>query len=345
MHIFPSLAIETWRTLEAMAPWLLFGFLIAGFLSAFVPVETVERHLGGRGLWPVVKAALWGVPLPLCSCSVIPVAASLRHHKAGKGAITAFLLSTPQTGVDSILVTLGLLGPVFAVVRPLLAFLTGIVGGGVVEAFDQESESDASVGQGASSCCCCQGSGRANRVVQALRYGFRVLPGDIAVPLLVGALVAGFLAAVVPPGFFTDRMGSGFSARLLLMAVAIPAYVCATASVPLAAAMIAKGISPGAALVFLVTGPATNAATLGVLWRELGRRTTVIYLLVLAVSALGAGWLVDQLAAERHLPVLHGGHRMMHGLAQTGSAIALLAILVWARATRGKGPGKPIRQT
>jgi uncharacterized membrane protein YraQ (UPF0718 family) len=131
---------EFWEVLGEMAPYLLFGFLVAGILSVYISQKFVERHLGGRGFWAVLKASLFGIPLPLCSCGVIPVAASLRKQGAGKGAVTSFLISTPQTGVDSILVTLSLLGPVYAIFRPVASFIKGVIGGMAVSIFDPEDK-------------------------------------------------------------------------------------------------------------------------------------------------------------------------------------------------------------
>lgn len=130
---------EFWQVLGEMSPYLLFGFLVAGILSAWVPADLIERHLGGRGLWPTLKASLLGIPLPICSCGVIPVAVGLRRHGASRGATTSFLLSTPQTGVDSILVTLGMLGPLYAIYRPIAALVTGVVGGMIVDQVDQRN--------------------------------------------------------------------------------------------------------------------------------------------------------------------------------------------------------------
>ncbi len=279
---------EFWNTLCEMAPYLLFGFLVAGMLSVLVSPALVAKHLGGRGIWPIFKASLFGVPLPLCSCSVIPVAASLRRHGASKGATTAFLLSTPQTGADSIMVTFSLLGPVFAVFRPLAAFLTGLVGGSIVETF---GSSAAQIEPCRDACCC--PTRPQSRLMRVLHYGFVVLPGEIGRPLLLGLVVAGAIAAFIPANFFSETIGTGFLAMVVMMVLGIPVYVCATASVPVAAAMMLKGISPGAALVFLMTGPATNAAAIATLWKVLGKRSALIYLGVVVISALGSGLLMD----------------------------------------------------
>jgi len=329
-----NIVLAFWATLCEMAPYLLFGFLVAGALSVFVSPEVVERHLGGRGIWPVLKASLFGVPLPLCSCGVIPVAASLRRHGSSKGSTTAFLLSTPQTGVDSIMVTWSLLGPVFAVFRPFAAFAAGLVGGSIIEAADGGDGDEID----AEPCTeeCCTHSEDQTRLARALRYGFLVLPRDIGKPLLVGLLVAGAISAFVPDDFFAETIGTGIGAMLVMMLLGIPVYVCATASVPIAAAMIAKGVLPGAALVFLMTGPATNAAAIATLWKMLGKRTALIYLAVVAFTALGSGLLLDYLFNITGVSPGHTGVWMLPGWLKVLSAVMLLAVLGSALLSRPK---------
>ena len=234
-----------WHTLTAMAPYLLFGFFMAGMLSMFISPRLVETHLGGRGIWPIIKASLFGIPLPLCSCSVIPVAASLRRHGAGHGATSAFLISTPQTGIDSILATVSLLGPVFAIFRTLCAFVSGVLGGGIVDLVTPADPPP--VDDCAATCCCSEAKG--NRFMRAMQHGFITLVDDVSGPLLAGLVIAGLISAFVPATLFTEHIGEGLPAMLLMLALGIPIYVCATASIPIAAAMILKGVSPGAALV------------------------------------------------------------------------------------------------
>jgi len=323
-----QIAAGSWETLGAMAPYLLFGFLVAGLLSVLVPPRLVEQHLGGRGPWPVVKAAAFGVPLPLCSCGVIPVAASLRRHGATRGATTAFLLSTPQTGVDSIAVTYSLLGGVFAVFRPIAALVMGIIGGWLVEWLDPARQANG--GEHGPECedeCCAPGEKR-NPLVRIVQYGFVTLPRDIGGSLLIGLAVAGLISAAVPKDYFSQYLGPGLLQMIVMMLVGIPIYVCATASVPIAAVLIAKGISPGAALCFLITGPATNAATITTIWKVMGRRTAVIYLATVAGGALASGILLDLIythtavgAAPQHV------HEMAPGIFEIASSIALLAVL------------------
>ncbi len=290
---------ETWLVLGQMSPYLLFGFLTAGALSVFFTPERVERHLGARGLGSVLKAAALGVPLPLCSCGVIPVSASIRRHGASRGATVSFLLSTPQTGVDSIAATYALLGPVFAVFRPIAAFLTGLIGGAWVEWTDEASasaneEAGVSAGRHAAHGAGCQDACCANKSTQgparrALTYAFLVLPRDIGGSLLFGAVLAGLISALIPANRLHEYLGDGVGSIFIAMAIGIPIYVCATGSVPIAAGLIHAGVSPGAALAFLISGPATNAATIATTWKTLGRRATLIYMATIAASAVGCG--------------------------------------------------------
>jgi len=314
-----------WDTLCDMAPYLLFGFLMAGVLSVVMSSEFIERHLGRGGITSILKASLFGVPLPLCSCSVIPVATSLRKHGASEGATAAFLLSTPQTGVDSIMATLSLLGPIFAVFRPVAAFVAGILGGTLVET-TAPSRADTVEAPKCTEECCSSGNGR-SKLARAFRYGLVTLPREIAGPLIIGLAIAGVISALVPTDFFADKLGKGIVAMLVMMALGIPVYVCATASIPVAAAMMLKGITPGAALVFLMTGPATNAAAIAALWKVLGRRTTVIYLVVVALTALAAGLCLDYLFNVTRASVGQIESWMLPQWVKTSSAIVLLAVL------------------
>lgn len=304
MELLSSILVASWAMLVEMAPYLLLGFSMAGLLSVLISPRWVERHLGNRGLGQIFKASLFGVPLPLCSCGVIPVGASLRQHGAGKGATTAFLLSTPQTGVDSIAVTYALLGPFLAVVRPIAALLTGFLGGGLVYAFDRNGDEPPAAEEATVSCssesgCCEADEGpRRKTILDGLTYGLVTLPRDIGRALIVGILLSGVISALVEPRALESTLGGGILPMLAAIAVGIPLYVCATASTPIALSLIHAGLSPGAALVFLIAGPATNGATVTTLWRVLGRRSVVIFLLTVAIGALATGLAVDALVAS-----------------------------------------------
>ena len=326
-----------------MSPYLLFGFFAAGLLSVLVSSEWIERHLGRAGLASVLKASLLGVPLPLCSCGVIPVAASLRRHGASRGATTAFVISTPQTGVDSILVTLSLLGPVLAVFRPLAAFVTGVVGGQMVTLLGGPAEGPAEPRPRCDDACSSD-EHEAGWLRRAMAYGFVALPRDIGRALLVGVVIAGLLSAVVPDDCFAGAVGSGIGMMLVMMLLGLPVYVCATASVPVAAALISKGISPGAALVFLMTGPATNAAAIATMWRLLGKRATVVYLSVVGLGALACGLLLDQIVAPGAPGAVQPMRHVLPVWLKAASAVALVAVLalaLWPRRRAARDRREP----
>jgi uncharacterized membrane protein YraQ (UPF0718 family)/copper chaperone CopZ len=341
-----EVARETWLVAAQMAPWLLLGFLVAGVLSTVIDPVWLERHLGGRGFGPVLKASAFGVPLPLCSCGVIPVAASLRAHGASRAATTAFLLSTPQTGVDSILITWTMLGPVFAIFRPVVALVTGLVGGGLVQAFVPEPPKAMPPAFPLAPPAAKPRAGAGGRLRAALAYGLITLPADLGRPLLLGVVLAGLIGAVVPPDFVARYAVPGPLSIFMMMIIGIPLYVCATASVPLAAGFIFMGLSPGAALAFLIAGPATNAATLTTIGRVLGRRALGLFLLTIAVGAFASGLLLDALLPwlGRAMPGLEAmpPHHEHASVWSQFAAIALTAIVAhaWWRARRPQPAGQ-----
>ena len=341
-----SVIVDFWATVAEMSPYLLFGFLVAGILSVLISQRLVERHLGGKGIWPLLKASIFGVPLPLCSCGVIPVSMSLHKHGASKGSTIAFLLSTPQTGVDSIFVTLSLLGPVFAIFRPVAAFVTGIVGGILADMFSRspgngqpapaKCTDESSPSKGLDECCGGadpappRGGAENRKIARGLKYGFVTLPQDIGKAMLVGLIIAAVISALVPDGYFAEKLGTGIFAMVVMMFLGIPVYVCATASVPVAAALILKGLTPGAALVFLMTGPATNAASFVTIWKILGRTTAITYLATVAGCAVLSGILLDYIAAGVDFEIVTQPGWMLPAVVKHISAVVLLAVLVFA---------------
>lgn len=290
-----------------MAPYLLLGFLIAGVLHAFVPQNIYSRLLGRNDMRSVVWAALFGVPLPLCSCGVIPTAASMRREGASKAATVSFLISTPQTGVDSIAATASLLGLPFAVLRPVVAFVTALIGGGAVTLMNPEESYQTTANE---SCECevrPRPKGLWGRTVEALRYGFVDMIQDIGKWLVVGLVIAGLITVLVPDGFFVRLNDYPLLNMLVVLAIAAPMYLCATGSVPIAAALMLKGLSPGAALVLLMAGPATNMAAIMVIGKVLGRRTLAVYLGSIVVGALGFGLMIDYLLPAEWFAVSDAG--------------------------------------
>lgn len=343
METVISIFTGAWATACAMAPYLLFGFLAAGILSVFLSPPFILRHLGGNGMLPTVKASLFGVPLPLCSCSVLPVAVSLQKSGASTPAAVSFLLSTPQTGVDSIFVTYSLLGGVFAIFRPLVAFITGIIGGSLVRVSHAHTP-EKSAADIATHCAICaannisdrpekHGHSWAEKIRAIAIYAFYTLPQDIAKPLLIGLLIAGVIGAIVPDDFFATHLAPGLPSMLAMMVVGVPLYICSTSSVPIAAALIAKGLSPGAALVFLVTGAATNAAGISVIWRTMGTRVVGVYLFTVAFSALISGFLLDALftlpGIEAYTPLCHDDHISPWSMGAAIVLFIILAVNIW----------------
>jgi hypothetical protein len=283
---------KIYHTYLEIAPYLFIGLFFAGILHIFFKKDFVAKHLGKNNFFSVVKASVIGVPLPLCSCGVIPTALYLRKQKASKGATISFLISTPQTGVDSIIATYGMLGPVFAIFRPLAAFVTGIVGGSLANLLHKNNHFDEI--EDKSHCDACEVNVEEKhslfyKIKNMFQYAFGEFLDDISLQLLVGISIAGFISYIVPDEFFVRYGGQGFVGMLLMIAVGIPLYVCATSSIPIAASFIMKGISPGAAFVFLVAGPATNAATITLIGRALGKKIVGIYLATIAVFALLGG--------------------------------------------------------
>lgn len=336
MKYLTDILKEFWTILAEMSPYLLFGFAVAGLISAFISADTVRRHLGKSSFWAVVKASLFGVPLPLCSCGVLPVTISLQKSGASKGACVAFLLSTPQTGVDSIFVTYSLLGIVFAVIRPVMAFVTGLVGGVAANLIDGKPIPPQAEQK---KCCCCNSGqkqtdtdtpqqGAAVRIYNGLKYGFVTLPKDSASAMLIGLIAAALLTAVIPDDFFSRNLGSGPLSLLVMACVGMPIYVCSSASVPIAAAMILKGLSPGAALVFLMSGPAANSASLAIVWKQFGPKVAVTYIATILICSIGSGMFVNYLAFDAGVPVLSHSMFMLPVWLRNISAAALLILLV-----------------
>lgn len=363
-----------------MAPWLLLGFLFAGLFALFFTPEKVRRHLGGKGLLPVLKAVLLGVPLPLCSCGVVPLAAAMRSSGASRGATAAFFISTPQTGIDSMVATFSLLGWLAGVLRPVLAIVTGLVGGVLIGRLADRDDSQDSAGIEAEhapaehggcccsdegtvpaahrdgdgccsdegkpagehgGCCCSGGGGTARRpgllgaVRYMLWYGFVRTPRMVASSLLLGLVIATLIQMFVPDDFGASVIrGNAWVEMVAVIAFSLPLYVCSTGAIPIAATLVLKGISPGAALVFLIAGPATNSAMVASMVRILGGRATLVYLAVLAVVTVTAGVVINALGLSLGggtvLPTAAAGHdACCLTLFQRLSGAVLLVLLGW----------------
>lgn len=279
--------------LNEMSPYILLGFFIAGLMHAFVPQKTFAHHLAGTDWRAVVKSAAIGIPLPLCSCGVLPTAIAMRRSGASRAASTSFLIATPQTGIDSIAATWSLLGPAFAVIRPIAALVTAFFGGIAVGRSESKT---------ATQTCCpivaeedTQRKGFRRKLLDALRYGYIDLVGSIGGWLVAGLVIAALITVYVPADFFAILGSRPLLSMLLVLIVAIPMYVCATGSIPIAMSLILKGLSPGTALVLLMAGPAANFASFTLISREMGYKSAIIYLASIIVGAVGFGLIIDYL--------------------------------------------------
>ncbi|MEI5640764.1 MULTISPECIES: SO_0444 family Cu/Zn efflux transporter [unclassified Pseudoalteromonas] len=388
-----ELLLNFWQLFLVSAPWLLLGLILAGLLNVFIPKDLLQRHLGQEGFWTTVKAALIGAPMPLCSCGVIPAAVGLRRAGGSKSATTAFLVSTPETGVDSISVSYVLLGPFMAVIRPIAAICSAITAGVLVGREKQPTPPSAAVEPQvsccaggaavpqASSCCdtkttaqaassgieatasdtasccatqsqaavscgsssdtasqssCCESkspseaNGLITKLTAAIKFSCNKLLSDTAVWLLIGLFFAALVQTFVPESFLS-QWGSGILAMTAMILISIPMYICATASTPIAAGLLLAGVSPGAVLVFMLAGPATNIATIGVVGKELGQRAVLAYLTGVIAVAVLFGFITDFLV-ERFgfvvTPMIGEEHQLLPAWLTLVMGLLLAALLL-----------------
>ncbi|MBD3821728.1 MAG: SO_0444 family Cu/Zn efflux transporter [Thiotrichales bacterium] len=374
-----------WQTLSIAAPWLIFGLLIAGVIKAKVSNKWVAKHLSGEGATPVIKGALIGAPLPLCSCSVIPVATQLHRSGASKGATAAFLVSTPETGVDSISLSYALLGPFMAVVRPVSAIVSAIITGLSIgwfakhDAAAQNIETDTKAPPASEASCCSHQAPEAHKpasnatasccssstketgkkeapccsqaqetssccgtskpddapkmtILQGVHYAFTQMLDDMKKWLLIGLVLSALVMTFIPNDFLLQYQNTWWI-YLLVFVASFPVYICASASTPVAAGLMLAGLSPGAALIFMLAGPSTNIATLGILKQELGSQAMKLYVATLAVSSITLGVVVDWIARDWHLDFhqqLMHSHEFLPGWVSAISVVILFAFGIQA---------------
>lgn len=309
-----------------MAPYLLLGFLFAGILHVFVPARFYTTYLADNSFRSVLYAALLGIPLPLCSCGVLPTALSLHKEGVSKGATTSFLIATPQTGVDSILATYSLMGPAMAVIRPLAALVTSLLGGlctNMVEQDKKPAQEKLLQTEGCSCCCHCSSEEKGDyahrheaqhvnhhgislwqRVKEVCRYAFIEMVDDIGHWLVSGLLIAALITVFVPNGFFAVFAGNTWLSMLLVLLISIPMYICATGSIPIAVALMLKGLSPGTAFVMLMAGPACNFASILLIRKRLGVRASWTYLVSIIAGAILTGMMIDHVLPDNWFVVV-----------------------------------------
>ena len=284
---------EILELVNSMSPYLILGFTLAGLMHAFLPSAIYNRYLSGRNFRSVLNAAILGIPLPLCSCGVIPTAMSLRKDGASRGATISFLIATPQTGVDSIIATYSLMGLPFALLRPFVALATALLGGTLANCTDKDVGAVVATGHG----CCIkeENTTLVQKMKVAARYAYVEMMQDIGRWLVLGLVVAGVITVFVPDSFFSLFADRPFASMLMVLLFAIPMYLCATGSIPIAVALMLKGLSPGTALVLLMAGPAVNVASLLVIGKVMGRRSLFTYLFSIVGCAMLFGLGIDYL--------------------------------------------------
>ncbi|MFA5164282.1 MAG: SO_0444 family Cu/Zn efflux transporter [Candidatus Omnitrophota bacterium] len=341
MDIITGLLKEIWHTFNEAAPYILFGTFMAGVIQTFVDKDRIAKHLGKPGFKSVFMAALFGIPLPLCSCGVLPTAMSLRKNGASKGATLAFMISTPETGIDSIMLSFALLDPIMAVFRPVAAFITAVVAGILENIFGHKEKAPELPKEEKCPHCMSGAPGHrphyGRRLIEGMKYAFVDLLGDIALWLALGIGIGGVISYFVPASFIENYLGRGLSAMFIMLVIGIPLYICASASTPIASALIAKGMAPGVALVFLLAGPATNTAGVLAIGKFLGKRSIAIYLAAISICAIAMGLLLNMLYSVYNINAKalmgSGGHSMLtHHLGLVAAPV--LAILMINAVTR-----------
>jgi hypothetical protein len=342
MDIAIGLIKEIWHTFSTAAPYILFGTFMAGFIHIFFDREKVVKHLGKPGFKSVFLAALFGIPLPLCSCGVLPTAMSLRKNGASKGATLSFLISTPETGVDSIFLSYALLDPLMTIFRPFAALITAIAAGVSENLFGKKDKPAPAPKE--EKCVFCEKEGHEHdhtflsKFIHSMEYAFVDLLGDIALWLVIGISIGGVITYFAPASLIENYLGYGWPAMLLMLLIGIPLYICASASTPIAAALIAKGMSPGVALVFLLAGPATNTAGIITIAKFMGKRSVFIYLAAISACSIGLGFLLNYIYKIFHIDILtvlgKGSHS--HLAHNAGLFAAPLLIILMINATRRK---------
>ncbi len=289
MEIIQKIINETIFLFFEISPYLILGFFFAGIIHILLGESYIKKHFAKSGIVSTIKAAILGIPLPICSCGVIPLAESLRKEGASKSSVMSFLVSTPSSGVDSIFATYALMGPVFAIFRPIASLFSGIIIGVATHFQEKENYSEELTSNTVK---------QKKSIKDIFVYGFSILPSEIAQWLLIGVVVGGVISAIIPDNFSTDYLSVPFLHYFVVLIISIPLYVCATGSIPIAASLLMKGILPGAVLVFLIAGPATNTVTLSFVYKRLGKRVAAVYLVTIIITSVILGILFDLLVGE-----------------------------------------------
>ncbi|MCK4966849.1 SO_0444 family Cu/Zn efflux transporter [bacterium] len=325
-----GLLIESYNLANEMSPYILFGLLIAGLLHVVIPENKIYDSFSKNNIWSVVKASLFGIPLPLCSCGVIPVAALLKKKGSGKGPIMSFLVSTPTTGVDSILATYALLGPLFTIMRPAAALFAGLFSGVITNISEKNQEKNKDKVFVNTTEDIKSKTTYSDKIKNMFKYALYDLVDDIGKWLIIGIIIGGIIGYFVSGNLIEQNLGNPVLAYFTMLVVGIPMYVCATGSIPIAASLIMKGLTPGAGLVFLIAGPATNTATISFIGGKLGKKSLIIYLVTMIFSAVLFGVLIDWLwiYLGKDINLIIGGKEMIPEWLKITSTILLTVLII-----------------
>jgi len=349
MQIIKEFFENLFLLLNAMSLYILIGLLIAGVLKQLIPNDFIYKHLGKDSISSVIKATIFGIPLPVCSCSVIPLAKSLQKEGASKGAVQSFLISTPITGVDSIMATYSFFGLFFTIYRVVTSMIMAIVVGIIENLFNKKNSTLKSskfslqknqnlnvVSFSASStntickdsCCSKEDTKKGSFIKRVFDYAFNTLFRDIAKSLLIGLLLGALFTTFLPKELLNYIYENRFLTYFLVLVIAMPLYVCATSSLPLAAAFLLSGMSPGAAFVFLSAGPATNSVTMGVVASMFGKRSLAIYLLTIGILSIFFGYILDNYLNNVEI-INFSNHKEGFSIINIISSIIMLFLMVY----------------
>jgi len=342
LDIVKGIIFESFNLFNEMSPYLMLGFIFAGILHVFISIETIGKHLGKNNFMSVLKAVVFGIPLPLCSCGVIPAAVLLRRNGASRGSVVSFLIATPITGIDSIFATYSLFGILFTIYRVIASSITAIIAG-IISNLMNYGEKDGhltSEETKGTECPHCSGENKEKenekpKLISFFHYTFIKSINDIWKWLVLGTLIGGVIAYAVPESFIQRYIGSDLLAMFIMLIAGIPMYVCSTGSIPIAASLLMKGMSPGAALVFLLAGPATNAVTITVVAKELGKKAMFIYVFVIAAMSILMGMLINMLPGMDFSSILTHSHSQFLPKWLHYSSSILLGILILVSLIKG----------
>ena len=342
MELIKLFFCSIWEIFQLLAPFMLIGLLLAGMIHVFIPRNVIQRLMGGKGLLSVITSAAIGIPLPICSCAVVPVSIELRRKGASKPSIMSFLITTPESGIDSIMITWGLLGPFMAIARPIASFFSALLAGFFAVGLLRDNDSRKHEDTSCTDQCDDHGiksfdddenhGGIFLSFKRILSYAFKKMADEIVFSLLVGLLLAGLIIVAFPDNLSMYGLEKGIIPMLIMLSASVPLYMCASASTPIAVALIVKGISPGAAMVFLLAGPATNVTTITMLTRQFGGRFVRIYLACIIAGALISGYVFDYLLVLLGIcivPTMSMDNHSIIGTFQWFSALLLIALMIW----------------